>query len=310
MERLKRLLPSQHGTDWDVIQEAIYWREESEEDYAIARHIEIPGQRVNLRSDNRQPLGIVTDKYKVIQNSEGFRFLDSLIEEREMEYESAFSLRGGRQVVLLARLPIVDTIVAEDTIQRYVILSLSHDGTSGVNFGPVATRVVCANTYAMAEREGTMKGLSIRHQGKIEDKLEQARAIIGLVNHQFDEYRKTGRLLAASPFDQETWIEYLDLLCPRIDPRDPDWSDRRERNIEDTRRAIEQTYRNERQQTAPDTAWAAFNAVVEHIDHLPRRGQTRRQKAEARFNVCLYGPGRDMKKRAYELACRFAGLAE
>ena len=57
------------------------------------------------------------------------------------------------------------------------------------------------------------------------------------------------------------------------------------------------------------SAWAAFCAVTEHIDHLPRRGATQRQKAEARFNVCLYGPGRDMKQRAFEAACRFAGLA-
>ena len=54
------------------------------------------------------------------------------------------------------------------------------------------------------------------------------------------------------------------------------------------------------------TAWAAFNAVTEHIDHLPRRGATPERKAEARFNVCLYGPGRDMKERAFQAAYRFA----
>jgi hypothetical protein len=54
------------------------------------------------------------------------------------------------------------------------------------------------------------------------------------------------------------------------------------------------------------TAWAAFNAVTEHIDHLPRRGATPERKAEARFNVCLYGPGRDMKERAFQAACKFA----
>jgi len=100
-------------------------------------------------------------------------------------------------------------------------------------------------------------------------------------------------------------------MCPELDPHDPDWTERREEAISATRLAIRDAWSNERQMLPgiERSAWAAFSAVTEHIDHLPRRGATRERKAEARFNVTLYGAGRDMKKRAFETACRFAGLA-
>jgi len=284
--------------DWLVCQEPIF--HQTDQGYT-----EIPNMMANIRSDNGLALGVVSDRYKVIQNVEGFNFLDTLIENHEMTYESAFSLRGGRQVVLLARLPQEDEIVPEDKLQRYVILSLNHDGTGAVNFGPVSTRVVCSNTYAMAEREGSMRGLSIRHQGSIDDKLTEARRILGLIQDEFNGYAAEAELLARTPFDRLTFLEYLDILCPYLDERDPDYTPRRQSNIEDTRWKIRLAYENERQQTAPRTAWAAFNAVTEHIDHLPRRGATRAQRAETRFNVCLAGPGRDMKRRAFEAAKRF-----
>jgi phage/plasmid-like protein (TIGR03299 family) len=273
------------------------------------RYQAIPSVLANCRSDNGLVLGTVSDQYQVVQNLEAFQFLDQLIENHEMTYESAFSLQGGRKVVLLGRLPKVDTVVPGDDSLRYILMSLHHDGSGAIRFGPCATRVVCANTYAMAIQEGYVKELAISHKGDVKSKLAQARSILGTANEKFDQYAQASRALAAHRMSYDEWDQYLNVLCPRLDPKDPDYTEERARRIQETREAIAQRYLLSDAQRVPgieQTAWAAFNAVTEHIDHLPRRGATMRAKAEARFNVALYGPGRDQKERAFQTACKFA----
>ena len=278
----------------------------------ITDYEQITGYQFNTREDTGAVLGLVTDAYKVVQNIEAFQFLDALVENHEMRYESAFSLRGGRKVVLLARLPGADRIVEGDHVLRYVLLSLSHDGTEAIRFGPCAVRVVCANTYAIALGEGYTHELSIRHTGNVMEKLAQARNILTVASERFAQYAEHSQALARARLDACDWEEYLDIMCPVPSHHDPDWTQKREDRITVTRLGIRTAYSNARQSLPgiKDTCWAAYNAVAEHIDHLPRRGATPRARVEARFNVALYGAGRDAKERAFQTACRFAGIGQ
>ena len=267
----------------------------------------VPGARLNIRSDTNLELGLVTEHYKPVQNVEAFEFLDALIDEGQMMYESAFSLNGGKRVVMLAQMPGVFQVVKDDPLINYIMLSMSHDGFEAMHFGPTSVRVVCANTHRLAvEEKGSMiKRLSISHKGDIKEKLHQAKLILSKAKDQLDDYNHSAVELANKKLSKDDWKKFLDIMCPELDPLDPDFTERRARNLSETRSAITQCYNNDKQLTAPHTAWAAFNAFTEHVDHLPRRGAGRRQ-AEARFNVTFWGVGRDMKQRAYELACKMA----
>ncbi len=311
------------GLDWQVKQDEVYRYDKmflkNKEEWSTGtkvepvlggtnEYVQIPGYLLNVRRDNDLVLGMVSDQYKLVQNGEAFGFLDALVEGHEMRYESAFSLYGGRRVVMLAKMPGHREVVPGDPLLPYVLMSLSHDGTGAIKFGPTAVRVVCANTYALAERGHTLKELAVRHTGDIKSKLQAARDILGMADRQFAQYAEIGQVLAQRRLTREEWRHYLDMMCPELDPLDPDYTDRRAEAITETRHAIALCYRNERQDTAPETAWAAFNAVGEHIDHLPRRGASGERRAEARFSVCLYGVGRNMKQRALEAACKMAGV--
>jgi len=286
--------------DWKVKQQKMWVGDDS---WTV---VEAPDSLANVREDNGFILGYVSPHYKIVQNNEAFEFLDSLHEDRELDYESAFSLRGGKEVVVTARLPKVDEIVQGDELQRYVLMGLNHGGTAAIWFGVTSVRTVCSNTYALALAEGDCKELSIRHSGNVKDSLDRARAILNLANTMHDDHVEVCRGLAGINMSDEMWDKYLDIMCPRMPQEDPDWTPLRDRRVVETRTAIEECYHNERQ-TMPGvegTAWAAFNAITEHIDHLPRRGATRAQKAEARFNVTQYGPGRDQKERAMQAILR------
>jgi len=296
--------------DWTVEQRSVaLWNTEGSVGNE-GKWKEQKGILANVRADNNLYLGMVSDYYQVVQNVDAFSFLDELIENHEMEYESAFSLKGGKRVVLLGRLPQIDEIAKDDFVKRYILMSLSHDGSCAIKFGPCAMRVVCANTHAVALQEGTVKELSITHMGDMKSKLRQARKILGMANERFDRYSEVGRELVKARFARDEWIRFLDVMCPEVNADDPDYTERRAEKILETRLDLTKCFKNERQLMpgVAGTGWAAYNAVTEHIDHLPRRGATRERKAEARFNVCLYGPGRDMKERAMVAACKIAGV--
>lgn len=266
----------------------------------------------NVRGDTGLFLGHVTPAYQVVQNVDAFRFLDALVDEGSMEYVSAFSLRGGKQVLLVSLLPTIDSIVEADPNLRYVLMSLTHDGTGAIKFGPTSVRAVCANTYALAlaTDSRTIRDLSIRHTGNMDEKLAQAKSILRLANAGFQEHADRARRMAEAKLTAADWTRYLNICCPLLDRADPDWTPRRDEAIRETRRGITQAYLSNRQQLPgiEESAWAAFNAVTDYVDHLPRRGADRTRRAEARFNVTLYGTGRDMKQHAFTAACRLAGI--
>lgn len=66
------------GLDWRVLQEPIYTSAEEV----------IDGYKANVRDSDRRVLGVVIDRYKVIQNDEAFAFTDGLLGEG-VKYETA-----------------------------------------------------------------------------------------------------------------------------------------------------------------------------------------------------------------------------
>ncbi|MBD5085063.1 MAG: DUF945 domain-containing protein [Clostridiales bacterium] len=126
------------GLDWDVVQKNVY-----AEDGTL-----ISGYKVNTRSTDNAALGIVSDRYKVVQNNDAFQFTDDLL-GAGVTYETAGALQDGRKVWMLARMP-HRYIIAGDEIAPYMVVMNSHDGSSGIKVAMTPVRVVCQNTLNLA----------------------------------------------------------------------------------------------------------------------------------------------------------------
>ena len=126
------------GLDWEVLQKNVYT-----EDGTL-----ISGYKVNIRDSDNAALGIVSDRYRVVQNENAFRFTDDLL-GAGVTYETAGALQGGRRVWLLARMP-ERYIVAGDEIAPYLVVMNAHDGSSGIKVAMTPIRVVCQNTLNLA----------------------------------------------------------------------------------------------------------------------------------------------------------------
>lgn len=147
--------------DWDVIPTPIF------DQYGN----EISGYKVNQRSTDHENLGVVTDRYKIVQNKEAFAFTDALLGEG-VQYETAGSLNSGKRVWMLARME--GTVLAEEQIDPYLVFTNSHDGKGAIRVAAVPVRVVCQNTLNLALSQAS-RHWSCVHKGDIQGKLDEAR---------------------------------------------------------------------------------------------------------------------------------------
>ena len=162
------------------------WQVESRNIYSGTGAM-IPGYRANVRSTDDAVLGVVSDRYRIVQNEEAFQFTDDLLGEG-VTYETAGSLQGGKKVWMLAKLP-EKYIIAGDEVTPYLVLFNSHDGSSGVKVAMTPVRVVCQNSLNLAL--GTAKRIwTARHTENVLLRVQDARETLQLANSYMGELGK------------------------------------------------------------------------------------------------------------------------
>ena len=161
------------GLDWKVEQEKVY----------TENGIKIDGAKANVRSSDGKVLGVVGNKYSIVQNEDAFKFTDALLGEG-VKYETAGSLKDGKTIWLLAKLPNKYEILG-DSVDPYIVFTNTHDGSGAVRVAMTPIRVVCNNTLNMALKSAK-RTWSARHTGNIDNKLDDALETLAFA----DEYMK------------------------------------------------------------------------------------------------------------------------
>ncbi len=192
------------GLDWKVVQKKLI----TEDGFSI------PGFKANIRDLDNRVLGVVTDRYKVVQNEEAFSFTDSLLGEG-VTYETAGSLQEGRRTWILAKLP-QKYIISGDEITPYLVFMNSHDGTGAIKAAMTPIRVVCQNTLNLALHTAK-RSWSTNHVGEIYGKLQDARDSLLYAEQYMAELGKTIDTLNRQKLSDQQVYEYIDLLFPLID---------------------------------------------------------------------------------------------
>ena len=189
------------GLDWNVIQK----------DLLTADGVPVEGFKANVRDMDNQILGVVTNRYKVVQNYEAFAFTDALLSEG-VRYETAGSLQNGRRTWILARLP-QQYIISGDEITPYLVFMNSHDGTGAIKAAMTPIRVVCQNTLNFA-LDTAKRSWSVNHVGDINYKLEDAKDTLLYAGQYMTELgREIDKLNQKRLSDRQVY-DYIDALFP------------------------------------------------------------------------------------------------
>ena len=196
------------GLDWNVLQEPIYTEAEELVD----------GYKANIRDSDRQVLGVVTDRYKIVQNRDAFSFTDQLLGEG-VRYETAGSLQGGKKVWLLAHLP-HEYIISGERISPYLVFFNSHDGSGAIKAALTPIRVVCQNTLNLA-LSTAKRSWSMIHTGDIKGKMQEAHDTLFMAEKYMDKLGKEFETLRRKKLTDKQVMEYIEILLPVEDGSTP-----------------------------------------------------------------------------------------
>ena len=239
------------GVDWRVIQKPVLTED----------GLFISGFKANVRDRDNQVLGVVSDRYKVVQNEDAFAFTDELLGEG-VTYETAGSLQNGRRTWILAKLP-QRYIISGDEIDPYLVFMNSHDGTGAIKAAMTPIRVVCQNTLNLA-LSTARRSWSTIHTGDIHGKLQDARNTLLYADRYMAALGKTIEELSRQKLSDRQVLEYIDALFPLPE----DASEARKKNLGKLKEDLKLRYFD-----APDlqhvgkNAYRFVNAVSDFATH-------------------------------------------
>lgn len=260
------------GLDWEVVPQKVY----------TEKGIEIPGATVNIRTSDNKPLGIVGDRYQIVQNTEAFAFTDELL-GHGVKYETAGSLKEGKIIWLLARMPENFTILG-DEIESYIVFTNTHDGSGAVKVAATNIRIVCNNTLNMA-LNSAKRTWSARHTGSIQGKLDDAITTLNLAKKYMEATQETFEDL----YKVKLTKKKIEQALENIIPFPTEMTKRQEENITSIRNDISMRYFE-----APDlkvldhTGARLVQAVADSVDHMEPLRMTKNYK-ENKFKKTLDG---------------------
>lgn len=270
------------GLDWKVIQELVYTGKEEL----------VKGYKANVRDSDRNVLGVVTDRYKVIQNEEAFAFTDELLGEG-VRYETAGSLQGGRKVWMLAHMP-HEYIISGERISPYLLFSNTHDGSGAIKVAVTPIRVVCQNTLNLA-LSTAKRSWSMIHTGDIKGKMKEAKDTLFMAEKYMDGLGKEFEALRMKQMTDREVMDYIEILLPIEENATP----QQKRNIKRLQEDMKVRYFD-----APDlqevgkNAYRFINAVSDFATHA----QPLRRTANYKENLFARTvEGNPLIDKAYQL---------
>ena len=270
------------GLNWKVLQEPVYTENKEL----------IQGYKANVRDTDRKVLGVVTDRYKVIQNEEAFAFTDTLL-GKGVRYETAGSLQEGRRVWMLARLP-REFIIGGERISPYMVFSNTHDGSGAVKTALTPIRVVCNNTLNLALRTAK-RSWSMIHTGDISGKIEEAKNTLLLADEYMTALGQEFENLRKIKLSEKQVLDYIRILLPM----EENYSLLQKRGVEKLRADMKMRYFD-----APDLKDVGNNGYrfVNAVSDFATHSTPRRKTANYKENIfARTADGNPMIDRAYQL---------
>jgi phage/plasmid-like protein (TIGR03299 family) len=273
------------GLDWEIKLEPMYLTDGIELDQVAV-----------VRQAPRSVLGIVSKDWEAVQNVKAFAPFAPFLEAKVATIETAGVLRGGKRVWMLAKVNRPDSVIvprADDRVAKYLMVAIGHDGTLAFRIGYTPTRVVCMNTLSVAIHKGEASHVRISHVSGANAQIEQVTKMIEGVDARFEASAEVFRALAAIKIrSTEQLRAYVDevyalnkpeqagakmfsdlLVKPRTggklpSPLSPEGGavtrETKSRVFDEVARLFEHGKGNDAAGVR-GTAWAAYNAVTEHL---------------------------------------------
>ena len=274
----KTMMAESKTANWNVRLESIEnhipqsWNNNSESFFVLRDNPFTAGQT--------DVLSVVGKRYKVVQNEDLFAFGDNLL-DGGASWESAGSLKNGRVVFGSLVIPkefTLDPNGANDKTVTYLVVSTSHDGSTGIQALITPVRVVCQNTLNLAIKNAK-QSFKIRHTQTVDGKLAAAREALNLTFSYMDTFQKEAEVLFNTKINDVQFNKLITELYPKPEEGSKAGLTKWENKVD----VINDLYfKSPTVETVKGTAWGAFNALTERLDYYRgRKGKSESMAAAA-----------------------------
>lgn len=262
----------------------------------------IEGIYATYRTDTNEHLGLVRSRYEIVQNREAFGFFDSIIGDGEAIFETAGALGKGERVFLLAKLP-DDFEIQGDKIEKYILLTNSHDGSSSVVAGLTNIRVVCNNTL-QAAFAGLENKVSIKHTNGAQDRLKEAHRVMGIASKYTKQVEEIFNEMAYKPMTEGQYREYFEkVLAPEYKAKNSDEQAEMSTRLKNMVEATTQfafTHPTQLTTATKGTLFGAYNAISGYYNFIkPYDNQ------EKKFTSQFFGVANNKMLKSFNDAVSF-----
>lgn len=249
----------------------------------------------------KHKLGYVPDSYNVLQNVEALNWFNPLIESGQATLETAGSLFNGEKIFITAKIgkDLIE-VDKDDVVEKFILLSNSHNGKTAVRVGFTPVRVVCNNTLKMAHGDGNSKLIRIKHTLQMHNNLNLVQETMDLVNQQFITTTEKFKLLASRDINQSDLNKYIKTV----------FNKERMENIlvlesseEEVKNRLENQINAIFEQEDKKNLWTAYNSVQGYLQH--ERGSNR-SSLESRYNNLWFGDSDRLNQKALNSALAMA----
>lgn len=241
-------------------------------------------------------LGRCTSAYQPLQNREAFAFFDLIVANDSAIYHTAGALGDGEKVWVLAKLPSSIVVKGGDEVEKFLLLSNSHNGREAVTVKFTPIRVVCQNTLNAAMQDGNA-GIRLKHTASLQARLAEVPDLLGISYDVFSGLEELYSAMADKTLTTQGVHDYLNMLMPLTDTQSV-------KKLTDgllpTRwQAVLADFERHEIPATNGTLWAAYNAFTHYIDYVVGREQG---NPDARLKRTMFGAGADAKVQALQAA--------
>lgn len=281
------------GMDWTIQEAPVRFLADSIGSLGSIHSFE--DQKVLYRSDTKEALSVVSQRYQVVQPKEVLAFYRDLTDVSGYALETAGVLKGGKKFWALAKTGQSASLKGNDQVNGYLLLATSCDGTLATTATPTTVRVVCNNTLSIAVN-GATQAIKVPHSTRFDP--QAVKQQLGIAISQWDGFMYRMKTLAERKVKSHEAMNYfLRVMCD-VQPGTIDSAGlANERALKRVQALYDGQGKGAELDAAKGTAWGLLNAVTEFVDH-----ERRARSTENRIDSAWFGQGAAIKQRALDTA--------
>lgn len=281
-----------------------------------------PNGYATYRTDKNIPLGVVKNKYEVVQNMDAFNFFDDAIGPGKAIWQYAGMVGYGERIFVAAKLPITINVKG-DPVENYLVFSNSHDGSMALNILFTPVRVFCTNCLRAAF-DNADSYIRIRHTKTAQEKLQRGTEILRIACSYAESAKELYEALTMIKLSDEQVMKYIaDLTLTASEQAALNLFDEKngykklfardyitmERTNISTRKAnqivnmFEYYLDGIGQKEIAGSAWGAYNAITGFYSNVANLSGTKR------MDSLLYGSANNVIGKALEQAYELRNVA-